>query len=322
MKPFFNRCSFLLLTSFFFQLSLTAFETTPLPAGGLAEHDFLYAGEWDYRHEMQTLYIIRAGEISWSYQIPLKDENGGIQEFSDAMMLPDGNVLFAYMKGARLVSQDKEILWEYVAPKGYEVHVSQAIGENRVMIIQNGNPAAALLVDTKSGEVEKEIPLPVGNPNFPHGNFRRVRMTEQNTLLAAHMDWNKVAEYDLEGNRVWELAVISPWSAERLESGNTLITSNRGWVREYTPKGDIVWEFNHDDAPQYQLFGHQVALRLENRNTVISYWCPGVLKNPEDWEGSIQILEVTPEKKVVWALSSWENDKDLGPATCIQLLDE
>jgi len=30
---------------------------------------------------------------------------------------------------------------------------------------------------------------------------------------------------------------------------------------------------------------------------------------------------VTPDKKVVWALSSWK-DPDLGPATSIQLLDE
>jgi len=30
---------------------------------------------------------------------------------------------------------------------------------------------------------------------------------------------------------------------------------------------------------------------------------------------------VTPDKKVVWALSSW-TDPDLGPSTSIQLLDE
>jgi hypothetical protein len=35
----------------------------------------------------------------------------------------------------------------------------------------------------------------------------------------------------------------------------------------------------------------------------------------------VQVLEVTPDKQVVWALSSWK-DPDLGPATHIQLLDE
>jgi hypothetical protein len=45
------------------------------------------------------------------------------------------------------------------------------------------------------------------------------------------------------------------------------------------------------------------------------------LERPKLWPGSVQVLEVTPEKKVVWALSEWKNP-DLGPASSIQLLDE
>lgn len=37
---------------------------------------------------------------------------------------------------------------------------------------------------------------------------------------------------------------------------------------------------------------------------------------------TIQVIEVTPQKEIVWALSAWEDPADLGPATCIQLLDE
>lgn len=64
------------------------------------------------------------------------------------------------------------------------------------------------------------------------------------------------------------------------------------------------------------------ATMLSNGNTVISYWCPGALKDPKDWKGTIQVIEVTPQKDIVWALSAWEDPADLGPATCIQLLDE
>jgi len=31
---------------------------------------------------------------------------------------------------------------------------------------------------------------------------------------------------------------------------------------------------------------------------------------------------VTPDKKIVWALRSWEPPADLGPSTTIQVLDE
>ena len=44
-------------------------------------------------------------------------------------------------------------------------------------------------------------------------------------------------------------------------------------------------------------------------------------KKTEDWPGSVQYFEVTPDKKLVWALSQWR-DPDLGPGSSIQILDE
>jgi len=34
------------------------------------------------------------------------------------------------------------------------------------------------------------------------------------------------------------------------------------------------------------------------------------------------VLEVTPDKKLVWALREWTDPADLGPASSLQLLDE
>lgn len=293
-----------------------------LPGAGLAQHPFLYAGEWDHRHAEQTLFIVRDGRIEWSYSVPGKSARGTIQEISDATRLSNGNVLLAYMGGAVLVSPDKRILWQKEAPPGFEIHVAQPLGLDRVMLIQNGNPATMMIINTGTGAIERHLTLPTGNPAKPHGHFRRARLTRTGTLLAAHMDNNKVAEYDTDGNEIWALAVFSPWAAVRLANGNTLVSSNRGYVREFTPDGAVVWEFAQADVPQYRLFGPQEANRLANGNTVISYWCPGGLKDPADWPGTIQVLEVTPDKRVVWALSAWTPPADLGPATCIQLLDE
>ncbi len=311
-----------LLSSHAFLAAAGAPECPPLPGRGLAQHPFLYAGEWDHRHAEQTLFVVREGRVAWTYTVPLKGPRGTIQEFSDATMRSDGNVVFAYMGGAMLVSPAKEVLWRYDAPEGFEVHVAQPLGTERVMIVQNGNPATMRVYNVVSGALEREVRLPTGDPARPHGHFRRARMTRAGTVLAAHMDNNKVAEYDMDGREVWALAVLSPWGAIRLANGNTLVTSNRGFVREYDPRGQVVWEFGPADAPQLRLFGPQEACRLANGNTVISFWCPGVLKDPQDWPGSIQVLEVTPAKEVVWALSSWAAPADLGPATCIQLLDE
>ncbi len=293
-----------------------------LPGNGLAQHPFLYAGEWDHRYPDQTMFVVRDGKVVWSYSIKLKDDAGEIQEFSDATMLSNGNIVFARKTGAGIVTPEKKLIWNYDAPKGFEVHVAQPIGLSRVMLVQNGNPAKAMVINITTGKTEREFKLPTGNPATPHGHFRRARLTLAGTVLAAHMDNNKVAEYDLAGKEIWSVEVSSPWAAVRLRNGNTLVSSNWGFVREYNPKGEIVWEFSQKDVPDIKLYSLQEANRLANGNTVISSWCPGALKDPKEWPGSVQVIEIRPDKKVVWALSSWDDPANLGPATCIQLLDE
>jgi hypothetical protein len=320
------------LGSLVLQPALQAQETQKTPdnsslqpaSTGLEAHPFLYAGEWDYRKPEQTLFIIREGKVEWSYSIPIKTAAGVLQEWGDATLLSNGNILFSRKTGAGLVSPDKKLLWNYDAPPGTEVHVAQPIGLDRAFIVQNGDPAKLRVVNLRTGIFEKEMTLPTGNPGKPHGQFRCVRRTPAGTYLVTHMDWNRVAEYDDAGKEIWALAVLSPWAALRLPNGNTLVSSNRSFVREFTPEGRVAWEYTREDAARagIQLYNCQGMQRLRNGNTVISSWCANGIKDPADWPSSVQFIEVTPDKKIVWALRSWDGETDLGPATTIQLLDE
>ena len=106
----------------------------------------------------------------------------------------------------------------------------------------------------------------------------------------------------------------------RLKNGNTLISGNQhGFVREISPRGEVVWEIKKGDLPGITINGIHQAIRLENDNTVFCNWTAGVKK--PDWPTIVQIVEVTREKKAVWAIREWTYP-DLGPASCIQLLDE
>lgn len=288
---------------------------------GLSRHAFLYTGEWDHRKATQTIFVVRDGKVSWSYDIPIKDADGVMQELGDATMLPNGNIIFCRKTGASEVTPDKKIVWDLAAPKGSEIHSVQPIGPDRVLVTQNGDPAKLMVIEKATGKIEKEITLPVPYPERPHLQFRRVRQTKEGTFLAAHLDDRKVVEYDQEGKELWSYATKDPWSASRLDNGNTLITGDHSNVIEVDKQGKIVWQFSGKDVPDIQCFIFQEARRLANGNTVICNWCPVDLKDPEKWPGSVQVLEVTPAKKVVWALSQWK-DPDLGPASSIQLLDD
>jgi len=309
-------------------LNLAAYSPATLPGRGLAQHPFFFAGQWDFRKPVQTMVIVRGGKVVWSYAIPTQNAAHTLQELSDATLLSNGNVVFARKTGAGEITPDKRLIWNYDAPSGAEVHVAQPIGRDRVMIVQNGEPAKLMVINIVTGMTEREFVLPTGNPHPTHTQFRRVQMTKAGTFLAAHHDQDKVVEYDATGKPIWSVAVPVPWDAVRLNSGNTLISSHNAFVREVNPKGETVWEFNQGDAPGIALFSLQEANRLANGNTVISNWVPnGIVdakgaKDPEKWPTSVQVLEVTAAKKIVWALRAWTAPADLGPATVIQLLDE
>ncbi len=170
-----------------------------LPGKGAAQHPFLYAGEWDTRKpQEQSIFIVRDGKIVWQYSMPIKTPTGGNQEFDDATLLSNGNVVFSRMSGAGMVSPDKKLLWDYPAPRGTEIHSCQSIGKDRVLIMRNGNPAEAMIINTATGAVEKEIPIPTPVTGT-HGQFRHIRMTKAGTLLVPHLGEGKVVEYDLDG---------------------------------------------------------------------------------------------------------------------------
>lgn len=278
-----------------------------------APHPFLYCGEWQQRGKSdQTIYVVRGGKIVWSYSIPAKEELG------DCTMLSNGNIVFSRRLGASEITPAKQIVWNYVAPPNTEIHTAQPLGSDRVLIVQNGNPAKLMIIRKATGNIEKEMVLRTARPDNIHGQFRHVRMTKAGTFLVAHLDLGKVVEYDAAGNEIWSVTAPSAWAAVRLNNGNTLISGNQhGYVREVNPKGETVWEIARNDLPGIPLFTVQEADRLANGNTVINNW-PGSLKL-EDWPSVVQVIEVTPDKRVVWALRDWTT---LGPASSTQLLDQ
>ena len=282
-----------------------------LPGQGLAQHDFFYAGE----AQQERMFIIRGGQIAWSYT------HDGKGEISDAVMLPNGNILFAHQFAITEITPDKKVAWNYDAPPNTEIHTVQPYGENSVVFIQNGNPAKAIVLNKKTSAIEHEFVLPVKDPASIHPQFRHARITPAGTLLVAHMDLGKVVEYDLNGKVLWTIDAPGVWSATPLKNGNVLI-AGKSTVREVNRKTETVWQFTAADAPGYDLSNIQKATRLANGNTILNNWFNQWSGKVDPANAPVQALEVTPAKKIVWALRSWTPPTDLGPSTTIQILNQ
>ena len=273
-----------------------------LPGGGLARHPMVYIGEGCNR-----IFLVDGGRVVWKY------DTGSGPELDDVWMLKNGDILFTRMAWAAKVSPDKRQLWRYDCREGEEIHSLQPVGDDEAVMLVSGAPARLRRFNHRTGEIlwEKEI---VFADNGIHRQSRRIRVTKDNTVLVCFLVEHKVVEYALDDMRVVRtFAVEKPWSAIRLKNGNTLVTEeNRKRTIEIDRDDRIVWEINLSDLPEpYRLSDCQSACRLQNGNTVLCSRGTG--------GHTPQLVEVTPEKKVVWVVRDWKN---LGPATSVQILSD
>ncbi len=281
-----------------------------LPGKGLAQHPMLYLGEG-----YDKMFVVKDGKVLWTYS------TGTSNEYDDAWMLSNGNILFSRMEYVAEVTPDKKTVWRYdckgTGADHKEIHACQPIGLDRVMFVVNGLPPKLMVVNIKTGAVEVEHDLPCSQPGDPrgiHGQFRRARYTAQGTYLLPFLSMGVVVEYDKDFHEIWRYNTPKPWAAVRLKNGNTLITDEEGdYTREVNPKGETVWECKDRDLPEaYRLASaSQSVTRLTNGNTIFT-------SRGKNGKGP-QLVEVTPDKQVVWVLQDWQT---LGPATAVQILDD
>jgi hypothetical protein len=107
-----------------------------------------------------------------------------------------------------------------------------------------------------------------------------------------------ILEYDMAGKEVWKKQNLPglPYSVERLENGNTLVTCSNNQVIEYAPNGNIAWQQTLNGTPRD-------AQRLENGNTLV------VLYSTQE------LVEIDREGKTIWRAANMQRPM------CAQRLD-
>lgn len=245
----------------------------------------------------QRLGLVDAeGKLVWEYTI---------RDCLDACLLPNSNLLFQ-VSWTRVieVSPDKTIVWSYVAPASSEffpapqVNSVQRLEDGRTLVAEAGTDR--LLEVDAQGNVAAEIPLLRLRPSFDQTTFA-ARKLPAGTYLVAQGPDQVVWEYNPDGEVIWEYNAKAPVSsAQRLANGNTLVACGSvGRVDEVTPTGQVVWQLKRGELLGISLVWIRYAERLANGNTLIVNSHAGM---PQP-----QILEVAPDKSVVWFFRDFEH---------------
>ncbi len=267
------------------------------------------------------------GSIEW--QVDAKNPQ-------DCWMLPNGNVLFAYLNGAKEMTKDKQVVWEYHQElkvknhvklkqkdgsevekdleENVECHGCQPLPNGNVLIIEGGT--SRIIEVNRKGEIAKEIKLTTAPEIRLHNQFRGTRKLANGHYVVCFKGEGKVVELDGDGKVLREVKVPGdPHEVVVLPNKNWLITCGDGHkVVEVDPSDKVVWELNENDLPNNPLRLMAGCQRLPNGNTLFCVY----LGHGHIGEQPM-ILEVTRDKKVVWEFADHAHFKTINQVQSLEV---
>ena len=222
----------------------------------------------------------------------------------DGYVLENGNILISDGKMAReYQAGTTDIVWIYtLSPENAELGTVVRLPSGDTMLVERGNSPRIVEVGA-DGAVKGETRLQPETDDI-HMQTRMARKLTNGNYLVPHLLAFKVKEYTLAGEVVAVLQTDLeelggragenwPFTAIRLETGNTLVTLTHGnKVAEFDAANKVAWRVDNTDLDG-RLSDPCGAQRLPGGNTIICSYGQQDAAKP-------RIVEVTRGKQVVW----------------------
>jgi len=284
-----------------------------------AQHEFACT---DYSGR-KVFIVGKGGAIVWEY------ETGAC---NDLWVLPNGNLLFNTGRGVQEVTRGKKIVFDYTGSpvksiakqkdgttkettSPSEIYACQRLANGNTFVGEcNSGRLLEVAPDGKTIVKEARI-LPEGK-NGGHAYIRNARVLANGNYLCCMYGDQLVNEYSPTGKLLRSIkAPGGSHSAARLPNGNTIIALGdkiktkdgiETGLIEVDANDKIVWQLTNNDLPNRPLIFMAGFHRLANDNTVLSNW-----QGHGKLDRAPQLIEVTPDKKIVWTYQNYEKMKTI-----------
>ncbi len=245
----------------------------------------------------RVIEVNMLGEIVWEYVLPSNLKQYTNPGF-DVEPLSNDNILIVLpRKGIYEIDRKGNVVWSYLDVK--VSHDADRLSNGNTLVVFGNNDEmtdAQVKEITPAGKIiwswyaKDHFSEDVNNQGWTHTNSV-TRLKNGNTLISPR-NFNILVEVDPQGSVVRTIGknyLKKQHDPEILENGNILLANHDTphEVMEINPNTEeIIWRFPMSNRKTWPV---RDANRLPNGNTLIT--------------GSTVILEVTPDKEIVWKLN-------------------
>lgn len=231
------------------------------------------------------------GKQVWSHQLA----HG--TECNTVAVKPNGDVLFSYKQGVRMINSKGETIWDFPVEKGQEAQTASFLPDGNILVAVCAHPARLIELDAKGRKI-LEVNYDLGVPGEAHSQFRQVAKAANGNYLIPVISQAKVVEINAKGEKVmgWDVPA-TPFSIKEIAQGNLLVSTLGQLVEIDRKSGEllaVIAKGAIGDKGDTLRFSTE-AVRLPGGRTMLSNW-QGYAKNKD-----AQLIELDAQGKVVYS---------------------
>lgn len=250
-------------------------------------------------------------QIEWEHPL----EKGW--ECNSVAATPDGNILFSYARGAKVINREHKEIWNIPAPDTCEMQTARILPNGNYLLAWVGHPAVIMEVNPK-GDILSETKYETGIEN-PHAQFRQVNKNAAGNYLMPLFATSEVREISPAGELIKTTKLEgTPFSTYALANGHYWVACGDGHslVEVNLENGRVARRYGENDIEGARLFFVAQLLPSYGDGLYICNW-QGHDKNAKA-ANSPQLLEIDGTGRVVWSIN---DNATFGMISCISEIE-
>ena len=239
-------------------------------------------------------------QIEWEHPL----ERGW--ECNSVVAATDGNILFTYARGAKMITRDHQEVWNIPAPDNCEMQTARLLPDGNFLLAWVGHPAVIMEVNAK-GDILSRTEYETGIQR-PHSQFRQLNKNVRGNYLMPLFATSEVREISPSGElvRVTKLEGTL-FTTLAMKNGNYWVACGDGHalMEVDLDEGKVVRCYEVNDFKGIRLFFVAGLLPARRNGLYICNW-QGHDKNARK-ANSPQVFEIDAKGNVVWSLNDSKN---------------
>lgn len=221
-------------------------------------------------------------------------------ECNSVVALDNGNIIFSYKKGAKMITRDHKEVWNIPAPEGAEMQTARLLPDGNTLLAWGGSPLTIMEVETASGNILSKTTYETGIAH-PHAQIRQVNKTKEGNYLVPLFETNDVRVISKTGELVKSIKVGgTPFTTCLLENGNYMVACGDGHqLKEVNiATGETLRTIDATDIEGTSLFFVAGLHQTEKGSMYVCNW-----QGHDEGAVGPQLFEVDESGKMIWNIN-------------------